>query len=83
MVSSVRVVPRSRSSVAFNGVKVFCATKYQDRERLGETVTHWLQERPELVVVDLVVTQSSDAAFHCVTISVFYFETTTRARNTP
>jgi hypothetical protein len=65
--------------VRFNGVKVFCATKYQDRERLGEVVTHWLQERPELVVADVVVTQSSDAEFHCITISVFYFDKITIA----
>jgi hypothetical protein len=64
------VVPRP----AFNGVKVFSATMFAVRERLGETVTQWLAERPDLDVVDIVVTQSSDAAFHCVAISVFYFE---------
>lgn len=47
---------------------------FAQRERLGETVTQWLTEHPELDVVDLVVTQSSDAAFHCITISAFYFE---------
>jgi len=62
----------------FNGVKVFCATKFGDRERLGETVTLWLAMHPELDLVDLVVTQSSDAAYHCITISVFYFEKTKR-----
>ena len=69
--------------MAFNGVKVFCATKFADRERLGETVTLWLAEHPELDLVDLVVTQSSDAAYHCVTISVFYLETTKRAGSAP
>lgn len=44
------------------------------RQRLGETVTQWLAEHPDLNVIDVVVTQSSDAAFHCLTISVFYFE---------
>lgn len=77
MVASVRVVPRSRSSVTFSGVKVFCATRHQDRERLGEIVTQWLRERPELVVAYVVVTQSSDAEFHCIAISMFYFETVT------
>lgn len=81
--ASVQAIPRPRASVAFNGVKVFCATKYQDRERLGETVTQWLQMHPGLALVDLVVTQSSDAEFHCVTISVFYFEKTTRTSNAP
>jgi len=73
-----RAVSRSRS---FNGVKVFCATKYQDRACLGETVTRWLAEHPELALVDLVQTQSSDVAFHCVTISVFYFEKAINARS--
>ena len=67
------MAPRSRS-VAFNGVKVFCATKFADRECLGETATRWLAEHRELDVVDIVVTQSSDSAFHCISISVFYFE---------
>jgi hypothetical protein len=37
-------------------------------------VTQWLAEHPELEVVDMKVTQSSDAEFHCVAISVFYLE---------
>lgn len=58
----------------FNGVKVFCATMFADRQRLGETVTEWLALRPDLSIVDIVVTQSSDDGFHCISISVFYFE---------
>ncbi|TMQ09009.1 MAG: hypothetical protein E6J90_38870 [Deltaproteobacteria bacterium] len=81
MVASVRVVTRSRPSGAFNGVKVFVATKFADRERLGETVTQWLAEHPAFDVVDMVVTQSSDEAYHCVTISVFYFEKNARRRD--
>lgn len=56
----------------FHGVKVFSATMFADRERLGDRVTHWLGEHPEVEIVDLKVTQSSDAAFHCIAISVFY-----------
>jgi hypothetical protein len=70
----VRVSPVSRPKNAFNGVKVFAATMFRDRECLGERVTQWLAEHPELDIVDLKVTQSSDAAFHCITISVFYLE---------
>jgi hypothetical protein len=70
----VRAVPGSRPKTAFNGVKVFAATMFRDREGLGERVTQWLAEHSELDVVDMKVTQSSDAAFHCITISVFYFE---------
>jgi hypothetical protein len=47
---------------------------------LGDNVTQWLALRPELQVVDIVVTQSSDAGFHCIAISVFYFEAPTRTR---
>ena len=58
----------------FNGVKVFSATMHGDRDRLGESVTMWLAERPRLEVVDVVVSQSSDEAFHCLAITVFYRE---------
>ena len=73
MVASVRVGPRLRSA-AFNGVKVFCATKFADRQSLGDTVTRWLAEHREFDIADIVVTQSSDSAFHCLTVSVFYFD---------
>lgn len=58
---------------AFDGVKVFSATMAHDRAVLGEKVTAWLERHAGTVdIVDIVVTQSSDSAFHCVTISVFY-----------
>jgi hypothetical protein len=58
----------------FNGVKVFSATMFQNRGLLGETVTEWMAQHRSCKVVEMVVTQSSDAAFHCVAISVFYWE---------
>lgn len=58
----------------FNGVKVFSATLYADRERLGDNVTAWLESHPEIQIRQMVVTQSSDAAYHCVAITVFYWE---------
>jgi hypothetical protein len=61
----------------FNGVKVFSATMYADRERLGESITAWLAARPDVKVTQMVVTQSSDAAFHCIAITVFYWEPVT------
>jgi hypothetical protein len=79
----VRATPRSHPRSAFNGVKVFAATMFKDRERLGERVTQWRAEHPELEVVDLKVTQSSDAAFHCITISVFYLEKSASQRVAP
>ena len=54
------------------GLKVFSATKARDREQLGEVITSWIQTHPEYELVDKVVRQSSDAEFHCLTITVFY-----------
>ena len=58
----------------FNGMKIFSATMVQEREHLGEKVTNWLREHPRCKVVDTIVTQSSDQAFHCLAITVFYWE---------
>jgi len=58
----------------FNGVKIFSATMAQDRDRLGERMTEWMRENPQLEIVDTVVTQSSDEAFHCLVLTVFYYE---------
>ncbi len=58
----------------FTGVKVFSATMAQDRDQLGEKVTAWLRANPQNKIVDTVVTQSSDEAFHCVAITVFFSE---------
>jgi hypothetical protein len=54
------------------GLKVFSATKARDREFLGETITDWIRTHPECEVFEKVVTQSSDAEFHCLAITVFY-----------
>jgi hypothetical protein len=56
------------------GVKVFTATKARDREALGDVITAWLQQRPNLRIVDKTVTQSSDSEFHCLTITLFFDE---------
>jgi hypothetical protein len=57
---------------SFNGVKIFSATMFADRERLGEKVTDWISQHTRCKLVDLVVTQSSDASFHCIAITLFY-----------
>jgi len=44
----------------------------QDRAVLGDKVTAWLAHNPGVRVVDTVIRQSSDAAFHCLTIILFY-----------
>lgn len=58
----------------FNGLKVFSATMVADREKLGEKVTAWMQSNPQFEIIKMVVTQSSDEAFHCLAITVFYWE---------
>ena len=63
-----------RTDVKFNGVKVFSATMVADREQLGEKVTDWIAKNPHKKVTDIVITQSSDEAFHCIAITVFFFE---------
>lgn len=67
-----------RKDVKFNGVKVFSATMVADRDQLGEKVTTWINSHAEKNVTDLVVTQSSDEAFHCIAITVFFHEETQR-----
>lgn len=66
------VVGVSHHGLDFDGVKVFSATMYEQRQVLGEVVTTWLAAHPSLVVRDIVVRQSSDAQFHCLSISIFY-----------
>jgi hypothetical protein len=63
-----------RRDVKFNGLKVFSATMVADRDQLGEKVTNWLASHPQCKLTDIVVTQSSDEAFHCIAITVFYWE---------
>jgi folate-dependent tRNA-U54 methylase TrmFO/GidA len=56
----------------FTGVRVFSTTLARDRENMGENITKWLKENPNVEVLDKVVTQSSDKEFHCLTITLFY-----------
>jgi hypothetical protein len=58
----------------FNGIKVFSATMQKERDCLGERVTEWLAANPGLRVVESLVRQSSDDAFHCLSIMLFYEE---------
>ena len=56
----------------FNGAKVFTATKFRDRERLGEDVTDWLRAHRDLEILSVDVRQSSDNEFHCLTIILWF-----------
>ncbi len=63
----------------FTGVKVFSATKAREREDLGEQVTNWIRMNPNARIIDKIVTQSSDREFHCLTITIFYEQTSQQA----
>lgn len=58
----------------FDGVKVFSATLFAARAQLGENVTDWIRTHPQHELMEIVVTQSSDAAFHCLAITIFFRE---------
>jgi putative lipoic acid-binding regulatory protein len=58
----------------FNGVKIFSATMAQERDRLGDRITDWVRKHSEYEITDTIVTQSSDEAFHCLAITIFYRE---------
>jgi hypothetical protein len=58
--------------IPFTGVKVISATKAEERAQLGESVSRWMRDHPELEVVDRVVVQSSDTQFHCLSMVLFY-----------
>ncbi len=61
-----------RPGVVFNAVKVFSATMFADRDQLGDKVTRWVADHSDVQVTEMVVTQSSDASYHCIAITVFY-----------
>ena len=46
----------------------------QERDQLGEKITQWLAAHPGVEIVDKIVTQSSDEAFHCLAITLFFNE---------
>jgi hypothetical protein len=56
----------------FTGVKVFSTTLARDREVMGEKITTWLKDNPNVEIIDKEVTQSSDKEFHCLTVTLFY-----------
>lgn len=56
-------------------VKTFVATRHEARERLGETLTEWLAQHPQLTLVAVEVLQSSDSTHHCLSAVVFLKET--------
>jgi hypothetical protein len=55
------------------GIKVFSATKARERDALGEMITDWIRSHPDYQCFEKVVTQSSDAEFHCLSITIAYW----------
>jgi len=54
------------------GCKIFSATLARDRELMGEAVTRWIKDHPNVEIVDRTVKQSSDNEFHCLTVILWY-----------
>lgn len=57
---------------SFDSVKVFSATKAKERENLGNDITRWIAQNPDIEITDKKLLQSSDNEFHCLTIVLFY-----------
>ncbi len=58
----------------FTGVRIFSSTLSAARAQLGDEVTRWMEAHPQYQTTELVQTQSSDRAYHCLTITLFYRE---------
>lgn len=53
------------------GMKLFSATTFAQRRDLGDRVTEWLSTQPRRLYQRQVL-QSSDSAFHCITIILIW-----------
>ena len=71
---------RTIARCGYTGVKTFTATTAGGREALGDRVTNWLSANADVELVDMIAAQSSDEAFHCLSIVVFF---RSRASGTP
>jgi len=58
--------PTRAVKAAISVLKVFSATMQRDRERLGDRVSDWLAENPQLEVLQTIVSLSSDSSYHCL-----------------
>jgi hypothetical protein len=52
-------------------IKVFSATMVREREQLAAEIMSWMREE-HVTIEELIVTQSSDAQFHCLAVTVVY-----------
>lgn len=56
---------------SIRSVKVFSATMLRQRDALGQRVTEWIRDHPDIRIIRTVVAQSSDRQFHCLSIVLF------------
>jgi hypothetical protein len=49
-------------------VKVFSVTRARERDELGERVTAWIEDNPDVEILRTVVAQTSDDKFHCLSM---------------
>ena len=75
MKGEIEATERLPGCPPFQGMKIFSATKAKEREKLGETITGWMNKNKHLSVIDYRVSQSSDSEFHCVTVTLLYRHT--------
>ncbi len=54
-----------------DGVKVFSATKHEERRHLGEKATQWIAEHPQYKITCTPLL-SSDNEFHCLALVLTY-----------
>lgn len=67
-----------RRNLALNDVKVFSATDASERMELGELMTRWLAEHPDIEISDVVVVQSPHRNGSCVSIALFFYDVAAR-----
>ena len=57
----------------YTGVKIFSGTMQRDRDQMDARINDWIKSTGgEIEIVDTTCTQSSDAAFHCTTWTIYY-----------
>src|SRR5262249_41379483 len=54
------------------GLKVFSQTTAMGRRKLDGSIMDWIEQHPEYVIFDWIVTQSSEKLLTCLAITLFY-----------
>lgn len=54
------------------GCRVFSSTRSSDRMTMGERISEWMVSHPDIQIVDIRVVQSSDDAYHCLSIVILW-----------